>query len=243
MSGHAVVEPRVYRAGLVFSAGGAVAMVFDVPGCRCSGRDEAEAVALLPVVVAEHLSWLDSHGDVTRDAFPFSIEIVERLNLDEMTDISDGEFCFQDDLRPSSADEVEDGIRQMGYARQDLLDVVRRLPDQVLDWQPPESAVVLDEWAPEVRSIRRILHHIAGSDGYYAGNVGDAPWRSAQPGDLEDLFAERHRAIERLRSLTDTERSAEFTRRQPWQERGTSPGRLVDLGIGALEGMGSLTDT
>lgn len=220
MSGHAAFEPTTYRAGLVIMPAGVDAVVFDLPGCTCAAKDEATAREMLPVVIAEHLAWLDQHGDVTRDAFPFKVEVTERVDVEALEGVADGELLFEAFARPAAPADVETGIRRLGYAREDLLAVVRHLPDQVLDWCPPASALALDEWETEVRSIRRILGHIAGSDGYYAGNIGYAPWERVRPGETPDLFDMRRRAVERLRSLSASELAARWERRQPWQTEG-----------------------
>ncbi len=196
-------------------------MVFDLPGCDCSAPDEPSARGLLPVVIAEHIAWLSRHGDLIGDAFPFEVEVVERVEVLSLGDaVADGEFCFQDDLRASTREEMETVTRRLASSRQDLLATVRHLPDRVLDWQPPATAVRQDEWAAGVRSIRRILGHIAGSESYYAGNVGEAFWKGAMPGETPSLVEERSRALERLVSLSDAELGAEFKKRQSWQDKG-----------------------
>jgi uncharacterized damage-inducible protein DinB len=220
MSGQAQVEPAVYHAGLVIMPAGVEAVVFDLPGCTAAAPDEATALEMLPVAIAEHLAWLDQHGEVTRDAFPFEVEVAERVDVEALEGIADGELLFDAFARPVSSADVDTAIRRLGYAREDLLAVVRHLPDQVLDWCPPASALTLDEWDTEVRSIRRILGHIAEADGYYAGNIGDAPWEHVRPGQTPDLFDMRQRAIERLRSLSPAELGARWDRRQPWQTEG-----------------------
>lgn len=219
MSGHAVVEPTVYRVGLTLGIDAVEGVVFDLPGCHATAPGEAALCAVLPVVIAEHIAWLDQHGDVTRDAFPFEVEVAERVHAAALTDIAEGEFCFEDDLRPATREDVEAAVRRMGYARNDLLAQVRHLPDQVLDWQPPASAVTQDDWAPGVRSIRGILEHIAGADGYYTGNVGSAT-RPASGGQDANLFESRQRAIERLRALPESDLGTVYERRQPWQMAG-----------------------
>jgi hypothetical protein len=220
MSGQADVEPRVYRAGLALREREVEAVVFELPGCQCVAPDRDAIVELLPVVIAEHVAWLDQHGDVTRDAFPFDVEVVEEVPVASFTEVADGEFCFDDDLEPSSREDVETALRRMSYARADLLAVVRHLPEAVLDWRPPASAVASDEWAPGVRSVRDILDHIAGSDGYYARNVGSAPWTGPVGPKPGDLFEMRKHAVERLKALTARDLGAEFTHRQPWQQSG-----------------------
>jgi hypothetical protein len=220
--------PAIYRVGLVkgigsmsLEAGGVEAIVFDLPGCQCSGPDESAVRSLLPVVIAEHLAWLDQHGDVTRDAFPFAIEVVEAVDIAEMAEVAAGEFCFEDDLRPATAGAVETAMRRMAFARQDLLDIVRPLPDAVLDWEPPVEAMgKVDEWARDVRSIRGVLNHIASAEGYYARNIGSDRGAPQSEADRFDLFGQRQRALVRLRGLTEGELAAEYKHRQPWQESG-----------------------
>jgi DinB family protein len=220
MSGHAAVRQTTYRAGLAFMPGEVQAVVFDLPGCQCTATYEGAVRELLPVVIAEHIAWLDQHGDVTRDAFPFEVLISERVEVDRLADVADGESLFEDDLRPVQREEVETSIRQMGYARSDLLAIARYLPHLVLDWEPPAHSVIQDDSAAGVRTVRRILGHIAGSDGYYAGNIGHAPWDGPQPGDTPDVFEQRQRAIARLRSLTEPELAARWERRHSWQTQG-----------------------
>jgi hypothetical protein len=194
--------------------------VFDLPGCQTVGPDRDAALALLHVVIAEHLSWLDGHGEVTRDAFPFEVKVIEEVNVAEL-DVGGGEFCFADDLRPATPNDVERTIRRLGFARKDLIELVRPLPDTVLDWVPPPSALRIDDWAPEVRSIRAILQHVAGADGYYARNVGSTPWPELTDSDRTDLFSQRQRAITRLRALTEDDRSRLFKHRPGPEEHWT----------------------
>jgi hypothetical protein len=220
VSGQAAAAPRVYRAGIAVEASRVGVVVFDLPGCAFSALDESSAGSLMPVVVAEHIAWLDQQGEVTRDAFPFEVEVSERVDVGSLQGVADGEFCFEDDLRPVTRGELATAVARLRYSRGALLAVVRHLPDLVLDWRPPASAVRQDEWAPGVRSIRDVLRHIAGSEGYYAGNVGEAPCAGARGGEIPDLFAQRQSAIERLQALSEAELAATYRRQQPWQRQG-----------------------
>ena len=210
-----------YHVGLTTGTGGVEACVFDLPGCRTVAPDRQAVLALVPVAIAEHLSWLCGHGEVVRDDSPFKLEVTEEVDVTTLLDVADGEFVFQDDLRPVTEEEMGSAVRRMGFARQDLLKLVGPLPEPVLDWHlPPTAAVRVDDWAPEVRSIRGIVEHIANADGYYAANVGDTPWPRMGDAERADLLGQRQRAIDRLRALTAEERSQLFQRRQPWQKEG-----------------------
>jgi hypothetical protein len=136
-----------YHAGLSVAPGDVHGVVFELPGCIMNARSIDEAVVLLPIVVGEHLAWLSAHGEAV-DAGDIGVEIVEQVDP-AAGDVADGEFCFADDLRPMTDTDIEYGIRIMGYAHADLLALVAWLPDVLLDWRPPPSAMArIDEWQP-----------------------------------------------------------------------------------------------
>ena len=114
-----------YRVGIARSRdGSAAAWVFDLPGCRAAGGSVDDVRALLPVVVAEHVAWLQAHGEsVATDA---GLSVVEEID-------GRGEFVFEADKEPVGDADIETAIRRAGYARDDLIALVRPLPDLVLD--------------------------------------------------------------------------------------------------------------
>lgn len=208
-------EPTVYRVGITRGATSTEAWVFDLPGCCAVAATPADVLDVLPVVIAEHLCWLDSHGEVTRNAFPFHYEVVEDVDLTSLAGVADGEFAFADDLQPATTDHVETAVRRMGFARKELLRLVGQLPDTVLDWQPPAAAVKRDDWAPGARSIRAILGHIASAEGSYTRSVGATEEQRGQ-----DIFGQRDATVTYLRSLGAHALGRKFRLRQPWQQSG-----------------------
>ena len=172
--------------------------MFDVPGCWTVAPDIASIGPLLPVVIAEHIAWLERHGERLGDASLVEMEVKEEVDARR-----EAEFCFAADRTPVTVGEIETAIRRMGFARRDLLDLVRELPDLVLDWRPPSSAAArTDSWAPEIRNIREILNHIAGGDRYYRTALLEEPTTAELQGEGFDLAVDRQRAINHLRSLT-----------------------------------------
>jgi hypothetical protein len=92
-------------------------------------------------------------------------------------------------------------IRRAGYARDDLLRAVALLPDRVLDWQPPRSAFAsFDAWAPDVRSIRELVHHALQLEAFYRGSLVDGPAVGVFE-RVRDAAAERGATNDLLRSL------------------------------------------
>jgi hypothetical protein len=196
-----------YRVGIHKRPVGADAWVLDLPGCRAIGRDLDEALSLLPVVTAEHVTWLQGHGEKIDAAEDASFEVVEQVE-------ADGEFCFEADGEAFSAEELETALRRSDYAFADLTALAARLPDVVLDWRPPASAVKIDNIYPDVRSIREMLAHASGSGGFFARNVGDDVW-TPPPASDADVGAVRRAGLERLRTLSDKERSTVYRRPDP----------------------------
>jgi hypothetical protein len=196
-----------YRVGIHKRPVGADAWVLDLPGCRAIGRDLNEALGLLPVVIAEHTAWLQAHGEQLDVAGNPSFKVVEEV-------AADGEFCFEADGEAFSTEELETALRHSNYAFADLTALAARLPDVVLDWRPPASAVKIDNIYPDVRSIREMLAHASSSGGFFSRNVGDDAW-TPPPATETDIGAVRRAGLERLRTLSDRERSTVYRRPDP----------------------------
>jgi hypothetical protein len=192
-----------YSAGLTIRDSGVDGWVFELPGCRAVGGSVDEVVALLPVVIAEHIAWLDGHGEVTRDAFPFEVTVTEEVR-------SNAEFVFEADKEPLSEDEVEAAATRLGFAHADLVALVRPLPDLVLDWRVPASAVKIDNIYPDVRSIRDMVDHVGAAMSFHIRGVGDVAARVASPPGPPSLFSAFETNAARVRALNVEERSGKL---------------------------------
>jgi len=203
--------------GLTLAERSCTATVFELPGCGAEAKDRQSLLLLLPVCIAEYATWLDSHGEPTSDVAP-DFDVVEEVDPAD-TDAADGEFCFQHDLGPATQDEMDTAIRILGYTRWDLERITIGLPDAVLDWRPPESAMAkIDAWKPGVLTIGEIIEDIAGAEGYYRTGLQDGVLPAGEP---LDLASQRERTLERLSSLSDDERSRTFRPQRTWQREGS----------------------
>jgi hypothetical protein len=109
-------------------------------------------------------------------------------------------------------------IARSDYAFDDLARLFQGMPDILLDWRPPESAVKIDNIYPDVRAIREIVAHATGSGGYFVRNLGEPDaWTPPAP-DPGDVRALRRAFLGRLRSLNDQERRSVY--RRPDARRG-----------------------
>jgi hypothetical protein len=192
------------------------AVTFDLPGCLVSAASRRELLELAPIAVASHLAWLWRSGlDATRDAVELDIE-EEICAADH--DAADGEFCFNDDLRPTSVEDIDRGVAIMERSRADLLDAVRGVSDAILDWRPPATAMArVDEWNPQPRTIREIMSEVASAEAYYCDGLLDGAVSSADGGNA-DPVVHRSRLVATLRSLNADDRARRFEPVRSWQE-------------------------
>lgn len=210
------MSETLHKVGISTNPGSVEAWVFDLPGCHAGATSISEVRDILPAVISEHLLWLERHGEAIDDGVAF--EVTEEVDAPN-SGAADGEFCFEADRVPASTEEIETAVHRMGYARDDLLAVVDGLPDIILDWTPPASALAwVDSWAPEVRSIRGIIRHIASGDFYYRTGLQEEQPPPDPPDELNDLALQRARAIDIIRSLSDEQRARVYRPRRPWQQ-------------------------
>jgi uncharacterized damage-inducible protein DinB/predicted RNase H-like HicB family nuclease len=187
--------------------GRCMAHVLELPGCFVRAPTRDEALSRLPDAIRDHLGWLRSHGEDTPPAgTPIETEVAsEHVGLGPF-DPGDEAALFPLDCAPIDPDGVEEHLRWMSYARSDLMELIRDLPAELLDWQP----------TPRSFSIRRLLRHLGNAEEWYVSRV--VP-RGTLPGEWEDdeampilefLEMERRTAVARLRRLTARERSHIF---------------------------------
>jgi hypothetical protein len=195
-----------YRVGLTKREGAVDGWVFELPGCRAVGMTVAETVELLPVVIAEHLTWLKLHGE-TQVSEGFDFEVVEEV-------ANNGEFCFEADSEPLTLNEIETATRRMGYSLDDITVIAEPLSPVVLEWRPPASSVRADERVPDARTIREMLEHAAGAEGYFLRNIVEPqPDQPTAPGT--DFRRIREATLSHFGSLNLAESARVYKRQGP----------------------------
>ncbi len=161
---------------------GPVAHVPALPGASARGQTIEEAKGKIREAIVAYLSLLRDVGEpVPKASEDLHLEFEEVGGTTFLTDF--------DALRPN---EMETLFRWMAISRQELMDLVRDLPEETLDWQ-------LDDDTP---SIHRVLSQIAEADLWYTDRL--KRWPEAP---LFRLAAARGVALERLRALTEAERA------------------------------------
>ncbi|MFQ5611997.1 MAG: hypothetical protein ACE5H9_07665 [Anaerolineae bacterium] len=160
-----------------------VAHVPALPGASARGQSVAEVKEKIKGVIQAYLRSLRDVGE----AVPKASEgiYLEFEEVDTSTFLSDYDL-----LHPN---EMESLMRWMAISRQELMDLVRNLPEEAFDWRA-------DDDSP---SVHEVLSQIAEADLWYTDRLKQ--WPEAP---LYRLAAARGVALERLRALTEEERAS-----------------------------------
>lgn len=162
---------------------GPVAHVPALPGAAARGATVAEAKANIKEAIAAYLSLLRDVGEpVPRASDGIVLEFEEVNSTTFATDY--------DTLHPN---EMEALFRWMAISRQELVDLVKSLPEEGLEWTPKDDD----------RTVNEILCHISEADLWYTDRLKQFP-----EAPLFRLAATRGMALERLRALTEKERAS-----------------------------------
>lgn len=139
------------------SEGGYLAHVIDLIGCSARGKTKEQALANTRAAIAEILAVLRKHGaNVPAESEPIELDVTETDALTLPTDY--------DTLRD---DELEALWERAAFSRQELLDVLAKMPATALKWRVDDQA-----W-----SIYDILGHVARADLWYASRLEDSGLR------------------------------------------------------------------
>lgn len=161
---------------------GPVAHVPALPGASARGQTIKEAKQKVQEAIKAYLSLLRDVGEPVPPADqPFHLEFEETDHTTFLTDY--------DTLHPN---EMETLFRWLALSRQELLDLVKDLPEQILERKHEESAL----------SIQDILCHLAEADLWYTDRL-----KCCSEALLSRLTATREIAVRRLRALTEAERA------------------------------------
>lgn len=200
-------------------AGRAMAHVPLLPGCVVRGQGVDRVLSLAPVAIREYCAWLEGHGV----AVPPEDELVEIDAADSVEGVgpfSPGDVAalLPPDGAPLTDEGVERYLRLMAFSRADLMVLVDGLPDALLDWQADADSL----------SLRRLLRHVGNAEEWYVSRIvppdtlPDEWKRDSDMPVFEFLEMERRTAVERLRALTESERT-EVVQCERWTQHPEEP--------------------
>ena len=184
--------------------GRAMAHVPALPGCVAVARTRDEVLAATPAAIERYVGWLIDHGEVVTMEIA-DIELTAESRGFGPFDPGDKAALLPPDREPVAPQEMTTLFRWMGYSRDDLLGLIRNVPDEVL----------LEPYT-EGWSIDTILRHIGGAEVWYVTRI-DEDWRfddyeehRTSDTALDWLERTRMAVIARLRRLSPEERACVF---------------------------------
>lgn len=225
-----MISEGSFRAGVeLMEPGHWVAYVFELPGCFSRGNTEDEALAGIAASIADHINWLQDHGESVEGSQSLNFEVAERYTPsdEQLRKPSDGEIYivnafFEDDRRPLTGNEARIVTRLLGYSRAELIEVLRFGMSE---------------------EIERIVLHIGSAEWWYWDRLDLSFPREEVPDEpLPRLEVTRAFTIESIPSLVGRsdikEKSGELwsgrklVRRTLWHERDhtTQIGRIPLIG-------------
>ena len=181
--------------------------VLELLGCIANGPTTEEALARTPAANHEYQRFLARHGDPVDLSAEIETQIAEHITEGVWLGNGDPSLVFQPDLEPLTAEAAEVYIQRLAWMGEEMAALAGGLSQEALQEKPPKG-----------RSIQGILEHVLESEYAYMyafgrpeGLPGSGSIVKKREGDLLDWMAYvRGREIERLRSLSEQERSEPF---------------------------------
>jgi uncharacterized damage-inducible protein DinB/predicted RNase H-like HicB family nuclease len=181
--------------------------VLELLGCIANGPTTEVALERTPGAISQFLRFLRRHGEPVDVDMDIRTEIAEHIMEGVWLGNGDPSIVFQPDLHPLSVEEMEKYIDCVEWMRMEMTDLAGGLSDSQLEEKPSKG-----------RPIKAILEHILESEYSYMyafgrpeGMPGSGSIVKKREGELLEWMAYvRSIEIERLRSLTEEERSEPF---------------------------------
>ena len=181
--------------------------VLEMLGCIANGPTTEIALEKTPDAIERFLRFRHHHGESVDPNGDIETQIEEHIMEGLWLGNGDPSIVFKPDLVPLGIDEMESLIQRLEWMRLDMFDLVSTLSAEELDQKPEKG-----------RSIRTILEHILGSEYNYMyafGRPEGLPGsgsivKKRKGGLLEWMAYVRSVEIERLRSLSEEQRSEPF---------------------------------
>jgi hypothetical protein len=181
--------------------------VLEMLGCIANGPTTDFALEKTPDAIERFLRFRHHHGESVDPDGDIETQIEEHIMEGIWLGNGDPSIVFKPDLIPLGIDEMESLIQRLEWMRLDMFDLVSTLSAEELDRKPEKG-----------RPIRTILEHILGSEYNYMyafGRPEGLPGsgsivKKREGGLLEWMAYVRSVEIERLRSLSEEQRSEPF---------------------------------
>ena len=180
--------------------------LLDLPGAFLWASSQDRVVSQAPAAAGWYRDWLERHGEDVAMLFGPS-EVVESVPASREVGYEQN-ATFADDARPVAADELELAIRRLGFAREDLLELLDRIAalSGSAGGLPARTFREAGSAAPvsAERTVDDVAAHLAGAEIWLGSRLRpEARFEGASRDDdaRAHLNATRTWAVDNLRRL------------------------------------------
>jgi len=182
------------------------AWLLDWPGAFCWGENRDAALARVPSAINGFVEWLADHGERQDIRIVDATPIVEEVPAVQLSDGYEVNAIFGADGRTVTKDELDQLVRRLAYARDDLVELVDRLKGFAAgggrlasDQRSPEA---LASGACAGREIDGVLRHLAGAETWFVSRLDpDARYDGPREQVTDYLAGSRAFLVDGLRRL------------------------------------------
>lgn len=185
-----------------------IAWVFELHGCFSRSTTPEKAVEAAPQAIADFLMWRNGYRD-QQPLQPETISISERVNSIDRGEYRINAF-FEHDRLPLTDDDVGQISLLLSYARNDLNDLIQKIPQEYLNCTIPGE---------RFGSLNGILSHIAIAEWWFFDSMKLGFAYDQLSGDPRvDLNSTRENTLTLMPSLTDRS-DVVLRREEKWSVR------------------------
>lgn len=186
-----------FRIGLENGIEGkALAWVLEHPGCFASADDIDTVLKAIPEAIQNYASWVTKHKHkdwIDAENIQLTIEETWQVySIDEGyrlvapgKDSYEVNAWFLDDWKPLTRQEIERGYKLLNWSRQDFIHIIKDLPSDILDFQPPG-----ERW-----SIKGIIRHVGIAEWWYMDRLNLTFPYEALPSDPLDIIRKSRESL------------------------------------------------
>jgi predicted RNase H-like HicB family nuclease/uncharacterized damage-inducible protein DinB len=171
------------------AAGRTMIHIPQLPGCIVRAASENLAIDRVEDAIHQHIAWQKTHA-IAPGVFSENLQIVikDRFKGDAASGAGSRVALLPGDRLPIDEHELLSQLNFMQASRADLLDLVRGISDEDMQYAPTPKAITICE----------ILRHMAGAEQWYLARLGLISRCAPQKTPIQRLQLVREKAYQYL---------------------------------------------
>jgi hypothetical protein len=176
-----------------------MAHIAELPGCFALGPDEAQTLALLPERIERHRAWREAHGLARIGDDERRVVVRQSVVGPRPWAVNGASALFSLDRRLLTDQELDQHLRVLACAREDLLRAAHAIPRGAFDEPAPGQR----------RTVRETLLHLAETEVWLMSRLGRRI-DVVEPDPVRRVVDVRSRTLEHLMRYDRADRDLIF---------------------------------